>query len=152
MESLWEKLTQDLVTAMKAKDALTLSVLRMAKAAITHAAIAQKKDNLEDHEIMEVLAKQLKQRKESFEVFSKAGRKELAAKEEAEMAILQQYLPVPIGLSELEAIVREAMKECGAKYRTDFKVLMEIVMPRVKGRADGKVVSQLIHSLLDTLA
>jgi len=152
MESLWERLSQDLVTAMKAKDALTLSVLRMAKAAITHTAIAKKKDALEDHEIMEVLAKQLKQRKESFESFTTAGRSELAAKEKSEMAVLERYLPTPMTLEEVEALARAAIQESGAKYRADFGVVMGILAPKVKGRADGKAVSQLVYSLLDTPA
>jgi len=148
MESLWERLTQDLVTAMKAKDALTLSVLRMAKSAINYAALAKKKDVLEDHEIMEVLAKQLKQRKESFESFTTAGRKELAEKEQAEMAILQKYLPTQISLADLEILVLQAIKDSGATKRSELGAVMERLMPLVKGKADGKVVSQLIVSLL----
>ena len=148
MQSLWERLSEDLVTAMKAKDVLTLSVLRMAKAAITHAAIAKKKDTLEDHEIMEVLAKQLKQGKESFETFTRGGRKELAEKERLEIDILQRYLPAAMSLDELNAVVREAIAQSGAKTGSDMGIVMEILKPTVKGRADGKVVSELVRSLL----
>lgn len=148
MASLWERLAQDLVTAMKAKDVLTLSVLRMAKAALTHTAIEKKKDVLEDSEIIDVLARQLKQRKESFDSFSQAGRTELAQKEHSEMAILERYLPAPMSSAELEGLVRQAVQDSGAKVKADLGRVMAILMPKVKGRADGKVVTQRIQSLL----
>ncbi len=148
MASLWERLGQDIVTAMKAKDVLTLSVLRMAKAALTHTAIEKKKDTLEDNEILEVLARQLKQRKESFESFTQAGRTELAQKEQAEMAVLERYLPAQMSSAELEGLVKQAIQDSGAKAKADMGKVMALLMPKVKGRADGKVVNQLIQSLL----
>jgi len=148
MGKLWEQLGQDLVTAMKAKDALTLSVLRMAKAAMTHLAIEKKKDVLDDAEIIDVLSKQLKQRKESYEAFTQGGRTELAQKEQSEMAILEKYLPKQLDTSELEILIKQAIKDSGAQSKADMGKLMGVLMPKIKGRADGKIVNQMIQSFL----
>ncbi len=141
-------INQDIVTAMKSKDVLKLSVLRMVKAAMTHAAIEKKKDSLEDNEALEILIRQVKQRRESFELFEKAGRHELAAQEKAEIGIVELYLPAPLSPEELQKLVLEAIEASGAKIKADFSKVMAIVMPKVKGRADGKTVSTLIQSSL----
>ncbi len=148
MAMLWDKLSQDIVTAMKAKDELALLVLRMAKASMTNTAIEKKKDRLDDAEVLEVLARQMKQRKESFDSFTQAGRAELAQKEQAEMAILARYLPAQLSTAELEGLVKAAIQESGAKVKADLGRVMAVLMPKVKGKADGKAVNQLIQSLL----
>ncbi len=148
MPNLWDKISQDIVTAMKTKDVLTLSVLRMVKAASTHAAIEKKKDRLEDPDILDVLARQLKQRKESFDSFSAAGRMDLAEKEKAEMAVLECYLPAQLSALEIETLVRQSIHEAGAASKADTGRVMALLMPKIKGTADGKTVIQLVQKLL----
>ncbi len=146
--TLSEKINADLTAAMKAKDTVRLLVLRMAKAAMTHAAIEKKKDGLDDLEVLDVLAKQVKQRRESIEAFEKAGRKDLADKEKAERVVLESYLPAPLSTEELQTLVLAAIQASGARVKADMGKVMGILMPQVKGRADGKVLSQLIQSRL----
>ena len=146
--TLSEKINSDLTAAMKAKDTVRLLVLRMAKAAMTHTAIEKKKDVLEDQEVLDVLVKQVKQRRESIEAFDKAGRKDLSDKEKAELAVLEGYLPAQLTTEELQNLVLEAIQASGAKVKADMGKVMSILMPKVKGRADGKVLSSLIQSKL----
>lgn len=146
--SLWDKISHDIVTAMKAKDETALLVLRMAKAAMTNAAIEKKKDRLEDAEAVEVLMRQVKQRKESFESFTQAGRSELAQKEQAELAVLSRYLPAQLSPQEVEALVDDAIRQSGASVKADLGKVMGVLMPKIKGKADGKLVNQLIQSKL----
>jgi len=146
--TLSEKINSDLTAAMKAKDTVRLLVLRMAKAAMTHTAIEKKKDALEDQEVLDVLVKQVKQRRESIEAFDKAGRKDLSDKEKAELAVLEGYLPAQLTTEELQNLVLEAIQASGAKVKADMGKVMSILMPKVKGRADGKVLSSLIQSKL----
>ncbi len=148
MADLWDKVSQDIVSAMKTKNTVTLSVLRMVKAALTHTAIEKKKDRLADPETLEVLAKQMKQHKESYDSFSAAGRAELAAKEQSEMAVLERYLPAPMPTVELEKVIAQTIQDAGAKSKADTGRVMALLMPKVKGKAEGKAVSQLVQKLL----
>ena len=148
--SLLEKIEDDLRSAMKASDRLKVSVLRMAKAAIKNRQIDMGKE-LSDADIIPVLSTLAKQRRESIEQFSKGGRQDLADKESLELAILQSYLPEQITPEELDRIVLEAIKESSAAGAKDMGKVMRLVMPRTKGAADGKIVSQRVTELLEQI-
>ena len=145
---LVDSLDRDLVAAMKAKDADKLSALRMLKAAIGHKAIEKKKDKLDDAEAIEVIQRQVKQRRESLESFEKAGRNDLAEKERKELVVLQAYLPEQLGDDEIRKLVQQAMSISGAKSKQEMGKLMKELMPLVKGKADGKKVNEIVNQLL----
>jgi hypothetical protein len=146
--SLISSLESDYITAMKAKDADKVSVLRMVKAACGHAAIEKKKNQLDDAETVDVIRKQVKQRRESQESFEKAGRKDLAEKEARELAILQAYLPKELSDEEIKAFIQQAKQKSGAATKADMGKLMKELMPLVKGKADGRRVNDLVNSML----
>jgi uncharacterized protein YqeY len=148
--SLLEKIDDDLKSAMKASDSLKVSVLRMAKASIKNREIDMRKE-LSDDDIIPVLSTLAKQRRESIDQFSKGGRQDLAEKESLELAILQSYLPEQITPEELDRIVLEAIKESSAAGAKDMGKVMRLVMPRTKGAADGKLVSQRVTELLEQI-
>lgn len=146
--SLLQTLEQNLLEAMKAKNEQKVLTLRMAKAAILNAAIEKKKNALEDVEILEVLQKQVKQRRESIDSFEKAGRQDLAAKEKAELEILSSYMPKQLSDEEIKSLVQKAIQSSGAKVKADAGKVMKVLMPEVKGKADGKRVNEILLSLL----
>ncbi len=133
--------------AMKAGDAVRVSTLRMAMAA-AHNRQIELGHELTDAEVVEVLDRQVKQRRESIELYRQGGRPELAQAEEAEMAILREYLPEPLTDAELERLAREAVASSGAKGPADMGRVMGALVPQTKGRADGKAVSDLVRRLL----
>jgi uncharacterized protein YqeY len=133
--------------AMKAGDAKRVSTLRMAMAA-AHNRQIELGHALTDAETIEVLDRQVKQRRESIELFRAGGRPELAESEEAELAILREYLPEPMGADELERLAREAVANTGAAGPADMGKVMGVLVPQTKGRADGKDVSDLVRRLL----
>ena len=143
-----EQINQDLTTAMKAKDAAKVSVLRMAKAALGNYQIEKKKERLEDQDVVAVLQKQAKQRQESLESFTKAGRKDLADKEQHEFGILMTYLPKPLTDAEITVLAEKAIATSGAKTKADMGKVMKILMPSVQGKADGKHVNEILQQLL----
>lgn len=134
-------------TAMKAGDTVRVATLRMAMAAVHNRQIELGKE-LTDAEVVEVLDRQVKQRRESIELYRQGGRPELADAEEAEMAILREYLPEPLTDAELERMAREAVAATGAKGPADMGRVMGALVPKTKGRADGKAVSDLVRRLL----
>jgi uncharacterized protein YqeY len=134
-------------TAMKAGDAVRVATLRMAMAA-AHNRQIELGHELTDAEVVEVLDRQVKQRRESIELYRQGGRPELADAEEAEMAILREYLPEPLTDAELERLAREAVAATGAKGPADMGRVMGALVPQTKGRADGKAVSDLVRRLL----
>ena len=146
--SLHEKIDQDLITAMKAKEADKLTALRMLKSALNNAAIEKRKDKLSDPEAVEILQRQVKQRKESIESFEKGNRPELAAKEKKEMQILSLYLPQQLSDDELRKIAGEVIAKTGAKIKADSGKVMKDLMPLIKGKADGKRAQEILASLL----
>jgi uncharacterized protein YqeY len=148
--SLLQKIDDDLKTAMKATEAEKVSVLRMAKAALKNKEI-DKRDTLSDDEILAVLSSLSKQRKESIEQFAKGGREDLAEKERRELSVLQSYLPKVLTQEELDNIIAEAIRESSAESLKDIGNVMRLVMPRVRGAADGKVVNQRVRSLLEKM-
>lgn len=146
--ALNETLMEDLKTAMKAHDKIALNVVRSLKSALTNAKIQAGHDLSEDEEVA-VLSTQLKQRKESLEEFTKGVRQDLADETNQEITIVQRYLPQPLSDEEVGAIVDEAISSTGATSAKQFGLVMKAVMPKVKGKADGAVVSRLVKEKLN---
>ena len=145
--SLKEQLTNDMKTAMKEKDKLTLSVLRMAKASVQNEEI-QAGHDLSDEEVLTVLTKEVKQRKDSIAGFKEANRDDLVEQHEEEIQVLQRYLPTPLTTDELTAVVKEVIASEGATSMQDMGKVMGSVLAKVRGRADGKEVNQIVKALL----
>lgn len=150
MSSLNDRIPQDLKEAMKAKDALRLTVIRALKTAMTNAAIEKGGlgTELDDTEITAIIRKQLKQRQDSFTQFTDAGRDELAEKEKAEMVILEGYLPAAMSTEEIVALVEAVIAETGASTKADMGKVMGLLQKRSEGRADGKTLSQEVAKRL----
>ena len=151
--SVKEKIVDDIKTAMKARDQLRLDTLRMVKAKIQEKEVEQRGKKgrdytLEDEEILQVLTTAAKQRRDSIESFRSGGREELAAKEEKELAIIEEYLPQQLSDEELQRLVKEAAAETGASSPKDMGKVMKAVMPKVKGQADGKRINAVVRALL----
>ena len=147
--TLNEKIAADLTAAMKAKDATRLSALRMLKAAVTNKGMVEKGRDLQDAEVLQVVASLVKQRRDSIEQFSKAGRTDLVDKETAEIAILEHYLPPAVSAEEIEAAVAAAIAETGASSVKDMGRVMKAVMPKLAGKnADGKAVNEAVRRKL----
>lgn len=144
---LLARIASDYISAYKAKEQQRLDVLRLLKTAMTRLEKELKRD-LTDEDAMQVLLKEAKQRKDSIDEFTKAGRQDLADKEAAELAILDAYLPTPLSAQELEAAVDAAIAETGASSMKDMSSVMQLVMQRHKGRVDGKAVSSMVRSRL----
>jgi uncharacterized protein len=144
---LFEKINADIITAMKAKDEALLSALRMLKSAIKYREIDLKQE-IKDEDVIEVLSKQAKQRKESIEGFEKGGRMESAAKEKAELAVIEKYLPAGLNEAEIAALIEEAVKATGAAGPKDMGKVMGFLTPKVKGRADMGKLSGMVKAKL----
>jgi hypothetical protein len=148
--TLVERITQDLTAAMKAKDAARTSTLRMAKAAIMNKEI-DKKGALDDAEAVKLLQGLVKQREDSFEQYSKAGRPELAEKEQAEIQVLKAYLPAEVSDAEIAAAVEKAVGETGAASAKDMGKVMKATLAALaaSGKAvDGKRVNEAVKKKL----
>lgn len=147
---LKQQLRDELKDSMFAKDELRTSVLRMLISAITYFEIQKGGAGYEatDEDVMTVIDKQVKQRRDSIEQFEKAGRQELADKEKAEMAILEKYLPEQMGEEEVRVLVKEAIEQTGATTPQDMGKVMGALMPKTKGKADGTLVSRIVRELL----
>jgi len=143
------RLRSDLNTAMKSRDELTTATLRMALTAITTEEVAGKEAReLGDDEVLRVLSREGKKRREAAEAFDAAGRDALAARERAEGEVLERYLPAQLGAEELAEVVRSAIADAGATTPRDMGAVMKIVQPQVAGRADGKRVSDEVRRQL----
>ena len=140
--TLQERIDAELLDAMRAKDAGKLAVLRGLKSALKYAAIEKSDAHLDDTAAIQVIRKQVKQRQDSIESFEKGGRPELAAKEKAELEILNAYLPKGLSAEELSSLVRETIAEVGATSKAQMGAVMKAVQAKVAGRADGKTLSQ----------
>lgn len=143
-------ISEDIKTAMRAKDSTALNALRALKSALTNAAIEKGGlgTNLEDSEAMAVIRKQIKQRQDSIEQFEKAERAELAANEKAEIEILSKYLPAALSEEEMTAIVDQAVTETGASSKADMGKAMKRAQELAEGRADGKFLSSAVKNRL----
>lgn len=145
---LTEQIKKDLTESMRNKDAVRLSTLRMLSAEITNAEIALRPlgKELNDEEILKVIQKEAKKHKESIEIFTSSNRMDLAEKEKSELLILEEFLPKQMSEEEVEAIVTSTISE---NPGIAFGDLMKVLMPKFQGKADGKIVSQLVNKHLN---
>jgi uncharacterized protein YqeY len=149
MPELKARLQADLNTAMKARDELTTATLRMALTAVTTEEVAGKQAReLSDDEVLKVLAREGKKRREAAEAYDGAGRTELAERERAEGEVLDRYLPAQLDDAELAELVRAAIAEAGATGPQQLGVVMKVVQPKVAGRADGRRISDEVRRQL----
>ena len=144
---LQNRITEDMKQAMKAGDTVKRDTLRMLLSSIKNAANA-KLAPLDESEVGVVVAKSIKQHQESIDAFKKGNRPDLVAKEEAEMVILQAYAPKQVGRDEIVAIVKEVITAVGAKVPGDKGKVMQQVMPKLKGKAEGKDINEVVTQLL----
>jgi len=149
--ALQDRLYEDMKKAMKAREAgkLRLSVIRMVRAALKNQAIASGRD-LSDEETIEVLAKEVKMRRDAIPDYRRAERQEKVAELETEISILEEYLPQQMSRDEIIQLAKEAIESAGAGSERDLGRVMSILMPKVKGRADGKLVNQCVRGLLQS--
>ena len=146
--NLSDKVNTDITAAMKAKDAARLSALRMLKAAITTKGVEKGRD-LEDAEVLQVVSSLVKQRRDSVDQFSKAGRTDLVDKETAEIVILEAYLPPAASPEDIDAAVAAAIAETGASSPKDMGKVMKAVMPKLAGKnADGRTINEAVRRKL----
>ncbi|MFD2657214.1 MULTISPECIES: GatB/YqeY domain-containing protein [Gracilibacillus] len=143
-----ELLNQDMKQAMKDKDKVKLGVIRMVKASMQNEAIKLQKDALSEEEELTVLARELKQRKDSLHEFKEAEREDLVSKLEDEINIIQAYMPEQLSDEELEKIVVQTIEEVQAQSKKDMGKVMSALMPKVKGKAEGSRVNQLVQKNL----
>lgn len=146
--SLVDRLNQDMKQAMKARDKVRLSVIRMIKTSLQNESIKHGKELSED-EALTVLTRELKQRKDSLQEFERAGRQDLIDSVQEEIAIVNSYMPEQLSADELQTLIDETISEVGAKTKADMGKVMKAVMPKVKGRADGSQISHLVQSKLN---
>ncbi|HEY6738175.1 MAG TPA: GatB/YqeY domain-containing protein [Actinopolymorphaceae bacterium] len=149
MSELKDRLRADMTTAMKSRETERLSTLRMALTAVTNAEVAgDQARELSDDEVLAVLEREAKKRRESAEAYDEAGRPELAAKERAEAEIIAEYLPAQLTDEEIDEIVRAAIAETGATSMRDMGQVMKIVQGKTKGRAEGSRVAGVVRGHL----
>ncbi len=146
--SLQERLGQEIKAAMLARDADRLGALRMLKSTVGYVAIEKKVDSLSDVEFVPVVQKEIKKRRDSIEQYEKGDRPELAAKEKAEITVLETFLPQPLSAEELEKLVRDAIAETGATSKKEMGPVIKAVQAQAAGRAEGKTISQIVGRLL----
>ena len=147
------KLMADMKAAMKSGEKQRLSCIRMLLARLKDRTVALRSERGPDHELtdeeaLEVVAAYAKQRRDSIEAYRQAGRDDLAANEQAELQIVNAYLPQQLDQDELRALVQQSIADAGASSPRDMGAVMKLVMPQVKGRADGKQVNQIVRALL----
>lgn len=145
--NLSERLNEDMKQAMKSQDKFKLSTIRMVRATIKNLEIDLKR-TLNDDEVLDILSREIKQRKDALQEFEKASRDDLAEKTKAEIEIIALYLPDQLSEEEIKVIVQQTIQETGASSKADMGKLMSHLMPKVKGRADGKLVNQAVQQLL----
>jgi uncharacterized protein YqeY len=144
---LKEQLAGDLRSALKSGDRLKTSVLRLLASLIKHKEV-EKRGELDDPEIIQAIVSSCKLRKEAIDQYQKGGREDLAAKEQAELKILESYLPPPLSTEELRQKVEAAVLAAQAESLKDMGKVMALLMPEISGRADGKVASQMVRDAL----
>ncbi|NCU18468.1 GatB/YqeY domain-containing protein [Pallidibacillus pasinlerensis] len=145
--SLLERLNEDMKVAMKNKEKDKLSVIRMIKSSLQNEAIKLGRDLKEDEELT-VLSREVKQRKDSLREFESAGRSDLVEKIQTELTYVEKYLPEQLSEDELKTIIQEAIQQVGATSKADMGKVMGVVMPKVKGKADGSLVNKLVVQAL----
>ncbi|WP_243370157.1 GatB/YqeY domain-containing protein [Geotalea sp. SG265] len=145
--SLRERLNDELKASMKSKDELKLSVIRMVRSSIKNREI-ERQHELDDREIIEIISTLCKQRRESIRLFQEAKRQDLVDKEERELSLLLEFLPQQLTREELQELVKKTIAECGAQGPKDMGRVMKALQPSVAGRADGKLVSDVVKEQL----
>jgi hypothetical protein len=145
--ALKDQLDADLKAAMRDKDTVKLSVVRMLKSAVKYREIELMKP-LDDAGVLQVISSEMKRRKDSIEQYRAGNRPDLVEKEEAELAVLKGWLPAQLGEAEVRALVDAAVAKVGAKGPRDMGAVMKALMPEVQGKADGKLVSELVKARL----
>ncbi len=145
--SLFERIDKDIIEALRAGEKDRLTLLRGLKSDLKYAKL-DKGDDLTDQDVIGVLASQAKKRRDSIEQFEKGGRDDLVTRERAELEIITTYLPKQLSEDELREIVADAITEAGAESPAQIGAVMKIVMPKIKGVADGKLVSKLAMEIL----
>ncbi len=147
MTTLKGRLNDDLKDAMRSRDMTRRDTLRLLLAAIKQVEVDTRKD-LSDSDVEQVLTREAKRRRESIEGFEKGGRADLVAKEQGELRLIESYLPQQMSRAEIESLARQAIAETGATAPTQMGAVMQKLMPQVKGKADGKLVNQIVRELL----
>ena len=145
---LLERIENDFKQALKEKDKLTVSILRMVKSAIHNKEIEKKSAALTEAEVAKVLTRQVQQHRDSIELFKKGNRPELVEKETKELEILKRYLPKQLSPQEITSVIETIIIQEGAKGKSDFPQVMKLAMSQLQGKADGKLVSQIVSEKL----
>ncbi|MBI4397995.1 MAG: GatB/YqeY domain-containing protein [Candidatus Omnitrophica bacterium] len=146
--NILQKVDEDLKESMRARDEVRMNTLRGIKSSVKMLLIEKIKKEASHEEVISVIQKQVKQRRDSIEEFKKGNRPDLVQKEERELKILESYLPAQMSPQELEAIVSKIIAQAGAATKAEMGKVMKLVMEETKGRADGKAVSSLVSSKL----
>ncbi len=147
--SLKEKINSEMVSAAKAKDKIRLSTIRMIKSTLHNKEI-ELKGELSDADLLQMLSSIVKQRKDSIEQFRKGGRADLTEKEEAELKVVQEFMPEQMSEEKIEAEIEKAIGEVSAVSIKEMGKVMKVLIPRLTGRADGKMVSEKVKTKLST--
>ncbi len=146
--SLKDKLMEDLKTSMKNKDTIRKNTVTMVRAAVKQREVDERIE-LNDEDVLDIISKQLKEKKMAIEEFKKGSRQDLVDTTESEMEILLDYLPEQLSEEEVEKIVKETIEEIGATSIKDIGLIMKSTMPKVKGRADGNMVNKAVRKMLN---
>ena len=146
--SLQQRVNDELKSSMLARQAVRTGTLRMLKAALGYAQIEKKTETLSDSDVMALIQREAKKRRDSIEEFEKGGRAEMAANEKAELEVLTEFLPKALSAEELESLVQAVIAEVGATSKKDMGAVMKAAQAKVDGRADGKSVSALVSRLV----
>ncbi|MCX6859541.1 MAG: GatB/YqeY domain-containing protein [Verrucomicrobiota bacterium] len=146
--SLQQRVTDELKSSMLARQTVRTGTLRMLKAALGYAQIEKKTETLPDADVMAVIQREAKKRRDAMDEFEKGGRAEMAANEKAELEVLSEFLPKALSAEELESLVRGVITEIGATSKKDMGAVMKAAQAKIDGRADGKSVSALVSRLL----
>ena len=141
------RLNEEMVIAAKSKDKIRLSAIRMLKSGLHNKEINLMRP-LNESEILQVLSSMIKQRKDSIEQFAKGGRTDLVEKEEAELKVIQEFMPAQMSEDEVDALIKKTIKEAGAVSVKDMGKVMKILMPKLTGTADGKIVGEKVKAFL----
>ncbi len=151
--SLKDKISFDLKNALRDRRTIDLSVLRMLQSAIRNREIEKKRGDigLTDEEVIEVITSEIKKRKEAIEGYMKGQRQDLVDKEKAELEILMNYMPNQMGEAEIRKEAKKVIEEAGAKIPQDIGKVMKIIMPRMKGKADGALVNRIVKEELEKM-
>ncbi|GJM16794.1 MAG: aspartyl-tRNA amidotransferase subunit B [Thermodesulfobacteriota bacterium] len=146
---LKEQIPEDLKNALRNKNALELSVLRMLQAALKNKEIDKNKEELKDEDVVAVVGAEIKKRRDAVKEYEKVNRPDAADQEKAEIDILMKYMPQQMNEDEIRDIVKSAVEETQAESMKDIGKVMKVLMPKVKGKADGSIVNKIVRELLE---